>query len=203
MGYKWKRCRKSLESKRNELDFSNSLEEISELRRLHSDGCIDLYFGDASHFGTVPNVPYAWQTKDDPVLLPSARSKSLSVLGLMTPCSKLFQRAYEASVNSQTMIDFLDEFSQTITKKTVVVLDNASIHKSKMFAEKTIEWKKRDLNIYFIPPYSPELNLIEILWRFIKYRWLPFEAYTNFPSLKKHLNYILENFGSKYTINFC
>jgi len=103
---------------------------------LHSDGCIDLYFGDASHFGTVPNIPYAWQTKDDPVLLPSDRTKSLSVLGLMTPCSKFFHKTHEGSVNSQTMIEFLDEFSRTITKKTIVVLDNAPIHKSKIFIDK-------------------------------------------------------------------
>ena len=29
----------------------------------------------------------------------------------------------------------------------------------------------------YLPPYSPELNLIEILWRRIKYTWLPFSAY--------------------------
>lgn len=35
----------------------------------------------------------------------------------------------------------------------------------------------RGLFIYYLPPYSPELNLIEILWSFIKYAWLPFNAY--------------------------
>lgn len=163
---------------------------------------MDLYFGDASHFSTVPNVPYAWQTKEDPVLLPSVRSKSLSVLGLMSPCSKLFQRTYEGSINSQIMIDFLDEFCESITKKTVIVLDNAPIHKSKIFTEKIKEWEQQDLIIYFIPPYSPELNLIEILWRFVKYQWLKFEAFTSFNNLKTSLNEIFNNFGAKYMINF-
>lgn len=99
------------------------------------------------------------------------------------------------------MIDFLDEFCEKITKKTIVVLDNAPIHKSKNFTEKIKEWEKQDLIIYFIPPYSPELNLIEILWRFIKYQWLSFEAFTNFSSLKKYLKEILDNFGKKYIIN--
>lgn len=161
-----------------------------------------MYFGDASHFNTVPNVPYAWQTKDEPISLPSVRSKNCSVLGLMTPCSKLFQKMYEGSINSETMIDFLDEFCETINKKTVVILDNAPIHKSKIFTEKLKEWKEQDLIIYFIPPYSPELNLIEILWRFVKYKWLPFDAFINFSSLKKHLKEILDNFGIKYMINF-
>jgi len=179
------------------------MEELSTLKRLHSEGCIDLYFGDASHFGLIPNVPYAWQTKDDPILLPSVRSKSLSVLGLMTTCSKLFRRAYEGFVNSQIIIEFLDEFSRAITKKTIVVLDNAPIHKSKIFADKMKDWEKMSLIIYFIPPYSPELNIIEILWRFVKYRWLPFDAYASFSALKKNLNDIFDNFGSKYIINFC
>jgi len=100
------------------------------------------------------------------------------------------------------MIEFLDEFSTSITKKTIVILDNASIHKSKIFSNKTKEWNEKGLIIYFIPPYSPELNLIEVLWRFIKYRWLSFEAYTSFSALKKHLNDVLENIGSKYMINF-
>jgi hypothetical protein len=36
------------------------------------------------------------------------------------------------------------------------------------------------LIIKYLPPYSPELNLIEILWRFMKYYWLPFSAYMFF-----------------------
>ena len=99
------------------------------------------------------------------------------------------------------MIDFLDEFCKTITKKTVLILDNAPIHKSKIFIEKIQEWEEQDLIIYFIPTYSPELNLIEILWRFIKYQWLPFDAFTDFEALKKHLKEVLDNFGTKYCIN--
>lgn len=177
--------------------------KIKCLKHLDLMDYIDLYFGDASHFSTVPYIPYAWQTKERPVLLPSTRSKSLSVLGLMKACgTSLFQRTLQGSINSEVMINFLDKFCQQITKKTVIVLDNAPIHKSKMFKEKIKEWEKLDLYIYFIPPYSPELNSIEILWRFVKYKWLSFEAYTCFDSLKSHLEEVFSGFGSKYMINF-
>jgi len=135
------------------------MEELSKLKRFHSDGCVELYFGDASHFGTGPNVPYAWQAGDEPVLLPSVRSRSLSVLGLLSPCSKLFRRTYEGSVNSRTMISFLDEFSNTISKKTVVVLDNAPIHKSKMFAEKNKRLGKTGRGNLFHPALFPRTEL--------------------------------------------
>lgn len=53
-----------------------------------------------------------------------------------------------------------------------------------------------------IPPYSPELNLIEILWRKIKYEWMPFSAYQSFPQLQECLDEILANIGKLYTIKF-
>jgi len=54
-----------------------------------------------------------------------------------------------------------------------------------------------------LPVYSPELNLIEILWRKIKYEWLPFSAYKGMSWLRNSLNKILKDFGSeKYHIKF-
>jgi hypothetical protein len=35
---------------------------------------------------------------------------------------------------------------------------------------------KKGLMIKYVPSYAPELKLIEILWRFLKYYWLPFSA---------------------------
>jgi hypothetical protein len=58
------------------------------------------------------------------------------------------------------------------------------------------------LILKFLPAYSPELNLIEILWRFIKYRWLPFSAYLNFNTFVAAVEEILVQVGSKYTIEF-
>ena len=52
------------------------------------------------------------------------------------------------------------------------------------------------------PTYSPELNLIEILWRKIKYEWMPFSAYQSLKHLDQALGNILKNFGSEYRIQF-
>jgi hypothetical protein len=49
---------------------------------------------------------------------------------------------------------------------------------------------------------SPELNLIEILWRRIKYHWLPLDAYQSYVHLKTEVLSILENIGEKYVITF-
>lgn len=84
---------------------------------LHEDGYIDLYFGDESHFGLNPNVTYAWQHKDTPILLPSKRAQRLSVFGLMTSGCELFYRMIEGVTNSADVIAALDEFAHIIPKK--------------------------------------------------------------------------------------
>jgi len=191
-----------LKSKRNQNDFELKQQQIESLKELEDSGYIDLYFGDESHFGLTPNVPYAWQTKENPILLPAAKGKFLNVVGLMNRKNKLFFEVNETTFNSDKFIGFMDEFMSQIVKKTVVILDNSPIHKSKKFMAKIEEWKENDLLIYFLPPYSPELNLIEILWRRIKYQWLPFEAYLCFQNLKERLSFVLNNFGKKYDIIF-
>ena len=74
--------------------------------------------------------------------------------------------------------------------------------KAILFMAKISEWKQKDLLIFFLSPYSPELNLIEILWQRIKYQWLPFEAYLCFLNLKERLSYVLNNFGKLYDIKY-
>lgn len=43
--------------------------------------------------------------------------------------------------------------------------------------DKLEEWQQRNIEIFELPSYSSELNLIEILWRFIKYDWMEISAY--------------------------
>lgn len=164
---------------------------------------LDLYYCDESHFGLTPNLSYAWQKRENPILLPAAKGRRLSVFGLMTPDCKLCSWMIEGTVNSNAVINFLDQFATQITKKTIVVIDNAPIHRSKKFMTKIAEWEQLDLWIYFLPPYSPELNLIEILWRKIKYYWLPFDAFSDFQNLKEKLTNTIDQIGTKWQIKFC
>ena len=202
LSYSWKRARLSLKHKRNQDLFELKKAQIEILKDLEDSGYIDLYYGDESHFGLTPNVPYAWQRKDNPILLPAAKGKFINVVGLMTRKNNLFFEVLESTFDTDKIISFLDSFVEQTIKKTVVILDNSPIHKSKKFIAKMEQWKEKDVFIYFLPPYSPELNLIEILWRRIKYQWIPFNAYICFQNLKERLSYVLNNFGKKYDIIF-
>lgn len=134
--------------------------------------------------------------------IPAAKGKRLNVLGFLNTRNDFLSFCVEGSVDSETVVVCFDAFSETITKKTVVIIDNAPIHKSQAFSKRLPLWEKKGLFLKFLPEYSPELNLIEILWRFIKYEWLPFSAYVNFEALVEAVEDILVQVGSKYTIAF-
>jgi transposase len=84
----------------------------------------------------------------------------------------------------------------------VVIIDNASVHTSHAFLAKRDDWMAQGIGLHYLPTYSPELNLIEILWRKIKYEWLPLNCYIDYQTLKKSILEILKNFGKKNKITF-
>lgn len=160
-----------------------------------------MYFDEVG-FSLDPCIPYAWQKVGETIELPTAKGKRLNVLGFFTTENALTSFCVEHTLTTEVVIACVDRFSETITQKTVVIIDNAPIHTSHAFQKKIPEWKKKGLQFKFLPAYSPELNLIEILWRFIKYRWIPFSAYLNFNTLVAAVEDILVHVGSKYKIDF-
>jgi transposase len=108
----------------------------------------------------------------------------------------------EGKVDSDKVIEVFNCFAENITKQTVVILDNASIHTSKKFKANIPKWLEMGLTIIYLPPYSPELNLIEILWKFIKYYWIEFSAFISYDNMKNYVEKILKNYGTQYLINF-
>ena len=76
------------------------------------------------------------------------------------------------------------------------------MHCAKLVQARCAAWKAKGLRLLFLPPYSPHLNRIETLWRLIKHRWLPAEAYANFDSLWRQVTAILAGVGTKYHITF-
>jgi transposase len=84
----------------------------------------------------------------------------------------------------------------------MVVLDNAKIHTCQKFKGKLPEWEEHGLYIYHLPKYNPHLNLIETLWRKIKYEWLEVADYIDWGALTEALTAIFKRFGTAYSMDF-
>ncbi len=112
---------------------------------------------------------------------------------------KSFFQHTTGSVTSETIISAIDAFVEQRPVEDaawrIIVMDNAPTHRSEAFSQKIDSWLLQRVGIHFLPAYSPELNAIEILWRFIKYMWLPITAYSSFSVLKSSVLDVLENVG--------
>lgn len=201
-GLKWKRIRKTTKNKPKVEDLEKAGNEIDELKEQHKNGAIELWFFDEVGFDLEPKVPYAWQPKGETIEIPCSKSSRLNVLGFLTPDNQFESFVFECSVDTDIVIATFDAFAKNLTKKRVVIIDNAPTHTSKKFLAKCQEWDKKGLFIKYLPTYSPELNIIEILWRFIKYDWLPFSAYSSFKQLVIEVENILIQIGERFKINF-
>ena len=79
----------------------------------------------------------------------------------------------------------------------VIVLDNASLHHSRVVQEALPRLWERRIYFYFLPPYSPELNEIEAVFRGIKHCDLPERVYTPLAALEAAVDAAYTRFEEK------
>ena len=172
-------------------------------------GLIELYFADETGFTQQPYIPYGWQKKYQPLLLPArTTTKRLNLLGLMRLDNHLTVYHSEKPLTGAFVVNSLTHFAnQTHAKPVVIVLDNGPIHRCQLVYDQQVAWEDKDVYLFFLPTYSPHLNPIEILWPvrrcgFIKYRWLKKVDYLSWSRLKKAIFGIIKAFGQPYHIDF-
>lgn len=198
----WRRLRRVLAGQPDPVEYETKRQQLLILKRQDEQGEIDLRYLDESGFCLVPYIPYAWQERGETLGIESRRSKRFNVLGIMNRRNDLAPYVFDKSITSEVVVACIDDFSQTCERPTVIVMDQASVHKSAAIEDKIEEWKAKNLEIFWLPPYSPQLNLIEILWRFMKYEWIEFDAYESLDRLSQYIDKVLKGFGEDYVINF-
>jgi transposase len=202
MAFSWRRVRKGLQGVPDHDEYQQKKQALHDLQEQASQGKLDLYYFDESGFCLSPYLPYAWQEKGQTLTLESARSKRLNVLGFLSKNNELQAYSRLGTVNSDVVVRCIHDFCKDLDKETVLVMDNAPIHTSETFQINIPLWKEKGLEIFYLPKYAPELNCIEILWRFMKYEWIEFDAYKSWRHLVNYVENVLQNFGEKYKIIF-
>ena len=206
--YRYKRMRRSTKHRRDTHRFVQAQQQIACFHEQEVQGELNVFYFDQTGISLTPVVPYAWQPIGKQIPLACQPSQNLTVVGFMNkatgvPTSEFHGFRFEGAATAKVIVRCRDEFLETLTKPTIVILDNASIHTAKIVQAKRQEWQQKGLTLYFIPPYSPELNLIERLWLELKYRWLNHPSYfESLNELRTALDETLAMIGSKYQLTF-
>ena len=86
-------------------------------------------------------------------------------------------------------------------KPTFVVMDNASTHHH-IEPEILDRWVlKHQFVLLHLPTYSPELNLIETLWKQATYHWRTFKSWAH-DALHGEVQHLLDGFGSEFQVSY-
>ena len=182
--------------------YDLKVEALSAWERLAEQGHVDRFYGDESRVNLTPCVPYAWQFKGEEVGLPSTPGGGLSCFALLARDCRCRFATTEHSMDAGFIVEQLDRFSFALARPTVVVLDNAAIHRAKPVQERIAAWQERGLFVAYLPKYSPHLNIVEVLWRKLKYEWLTATDYTDKPTLFYAVWKALAAVGSDLNIAF-
>jgi transposase len=177
---------------------------LQELEHLSSQGLIDLYYGDETGVSTQGYCPYGWQGRAEKVsvaALPISRQR-LNCFGCISRINQFYYATTSQAIDGQFIFEQLEAFSLTVHKPTFLVLDNARVHKTEKILRHFEHWQQRGLYIFYLPPYSPHLNIAETLWRVMKGRWLEVKDYLSADSLFKATQQYLSEVGTKRTINY-
>lgn len=169
------------------------------------DGTIELLYFDEAGFSCLPHVQRSGSALGQAHEADaSVGRKRANVLGALNYAAQTLEfRVCEHSVCRSNIIDFLHQLAcaSDPEKNTFIVMDNASIHHG-IEPQTLHHWllAHRFIPVY-LPPYSPELNCIEILWKHAKYHWRGFTSWAR-DALVHEVTDLLNGFGTKFHIRY-
>lgn len=147
-----------------------------------------VYFGDSTHPEFAPTISYGWIKKGEnfEVRTNSGWRKRVNICGAIEIDSlDVIARSYE-TINKDSVCDILRAIRRKNPDedKIYLVLDGAAYNRSKKVKALA---KKLNIRILYLPPYSPNLNPIERLWKFMKKKVTANRYFEEFDDFKKKL----------------
>lgn len=143
-------------------------EDFKEIKKTAKKVNAEVFFGDEStvrsdyHSGTT----WAPRGKTPTVRTTGARHK-VNLISAISPRGAMRFMATEENVNSTVFIEFLKRLLVKTERPIFLILDNCSVHRSKE-VRNFVESTEGKLRLFFLPPYSPELNPDEHVWNYLK-----------------------------------
>ena len=164
-------------------DRAKQEEFVRKYKRAKSQGGL-IYFGDATHptFNTTLN--YGWIKKGEgfEIKTNSGRHRININGAIEINTMDVVTRSYP-TINQYSICDFIKAIrtKNPNEKRITLILDNANYYRAKRVRALA---KKLRIRLLYLPPYSPNLNPIERLWKFMKKKALPNEYVENFEDWK-------------------
>jgi transposase len=158
-------------------------------------GTVNLFFLDASHFVMGAFQGRVWSVVRRWVKTASGR-KRFNVLGALNFTTKKVETVVNTTyITSTQVVEMLEKLSlKYIGKPIYIILDNARYQRCKFVFEAAL---RLNIELVFLPTYSPNLNLIERVWKLVKSRVLNSAYYETFDNFCSGIHDCVDSLHSK------
>ncbi|VFN00441.1 MAG: DDE superfamily endonuclease [Candidatus Kentron sp. G] len=146
---------------------------------------------DAAHFVHGSFLGYLWCFVKLFICSPAGR-KRFNVLGALNAVTReVLVLTNETYINSEIVCQMLWQIAENVGHGAItVVLDNARYQKCLMVQRYA---ELLGIELLYLPAYSPQLNLIERFWRFVKKEVLYSNYYEDFGKFKSAINHCIKH----------
>jgi transposase len=191
MGFAYKKP-KAIPGKADRKEQEKFIRKYKKLRREKNKND-KIYFVDGAHPLHNPILQYGWIKKGEEKYIETNTGRNrLNINGAYNVEEKKVIAREDESVNAQSTVKLLLQLlSGQPTGKLYVILDNARYYRSEMVKDFLKENTR--IEFIFLPPYSPNLNLIERIWKFVKKKVAYNKYYEEFSVFRRKFLYRLNN----------
>jgi transposase len=155
---------------RNEKEIQRWRDEVwPELERRARKARRTIVFVDESGFYLLPSVVKTYGLRaHTPVVDEWQTHDHLSIMGGLTTDGRVYTLVRQEPLNGLHSIEFLEHLGRQIKGATLVIWDRSPIHRRVAVTEFVAAVGVKNLQIELLPPYAPDLNPVEWLWRHFK-----------------------------------
>lgn len=153
-----------------------------------------ILFEDESMIRDYQALSHTWFPKGQQKLIPTyGKHRGVKLLGTLDYETGDIFCMEEECYDAQVFLSFLEKVVERYAgQKIVMILDNARIHHAKLI-QPFLQKHADRLQLMFLPPYSPQLNLVEGLWGWLKKSVICNVFYPNVNEIRKAVqNFITE-----------
>jgi transposase len=143
--------------------------EYPKIKALAQRERADIFFGDAAHMRSDHHAGRSWGKKGEtPVVIATGARHGMSLISAITSRGEMrFMIKEKGGVNADVFIEFLKRLITGAKRKIFLIVDRGPAHiakKTKAFVESL----KGRLRLFYLPPYSPDRNPDELVWKHLK-----------------------------------
>ena len=173
------------------------IEVLEPLVEQAQAGKIALFFVDAAHFVMLPFLSYLYSLTVRFIKAASGRQR-FSVLGALNAITKevvtITDHGYINALSVRELLQKLHDLFRHLP--IVVIMDNARYQRCAKVMEQA---QALGIDLLFLPPYSPNLNLLERWWKFTKKKCLYHRYYETFCQFKDAIDDCLDKVTSTFS----